>query len=46
MFHLKKNLWYGKDPVIHDVQNDNIHFCRDAQMQLGKRYFEKFIKLR
>ena len=35
-----------KDPIIHDVKNDNIHFCRDAQMQLGKRYFEKFMKLR
>ena len=28
-----------------NVKNDNIHFCRDACAQLGRRYFEKYINL-
>ncbi len=26
--------------------NDNVHFCRDASYELGRRYYEKFDKLR
>lgn len=35
-----------RSSLIHDVENDDIHFCRDAQMQLGKRYFEGLLKIK
>lgn len=33
-------------PNLPNVKNDNIHFCRDSQIELGKRYFKKFLQLK
>ena len=32
-------------PNFDDVINDNIHFCREAQKELGIRYFEKYVTI-